>query len=187
MYERGSVCVRTRAAAHPPQACPHRAPTGLVCCTAAIQQEEELSSSCAQVSRLRAQVRAEAQHQHGVQQDVLVEASLQEPHLNMGAQMHLGPGSMQLQPELAAGPRPGASFYLSSSQVRPPGSYTCRSTSLFLRWSLWKSRRALTRASYSAELRLPASSIRCGWWGSGEEGTQLCWRSLCLWIPTAQS
>lgn len=52
----------------------------------------------------------------------------------------------------------------------PPGSHTCRSPSLFLRCSLWKSRRALTRASYSAELRLPASSVRCGWWGSGEEG-----------------
>lgn len=53
---------------------------------------------------LGAQVWAEAQHQHGVQQDVLVKASLQEPHLNMGSQNHPGTGLVQLQPELATGP-----------------------------------------------------------------------------------
>lgn len=65
-------------------------------------------------------------------------------------------------------------------QALTPGSHTCRSPSLSLRCSLWKSRRALTWASYSAELRLPASSIRCGWWGSREEGTQLLGKSLSL-------
>lgn len=65
-------------------------------------------------------------------------------------------------------------------QARTPGSHTCWSPSLSLRCSLWKSRRALTWASYSAELRLPASSIRCGWWGSREEGAQLLGKSLSL-------
>lgn len=71
-------------------------------------------------------------------------------------------------------------------QARTPGSHTCRSPSLSLRCSLWKSRRALTWASYSAELRLPASIIKCGWWGSREEETQLL-ESPCLWTPVAQS
>lgn len=98
--------MRVRACCSPPQTavppspslCPRCAPTGLVCYTAAIQQEQELPGSCAQVSRLGTQVRAEAQHQHRVQQDVLMEASLQEPHLNMGPQSHSGPGLVQLQP-----------------------------------------------------------------------------------------
>lgn len=108
-----SVCAHTAAHLRPaaPQACPVP-PTSLVCCSAAIQQEEELPCSCAQVSRLGAQVWAEAQHQHRVQQDVLVEASLQEPHLNMGAQSHPGPGLVQLPPGLAAALSPGAFFYL---------------------------------------------------------------------------
>ena len=83
----------------PPTPCP----TGLVCHTTAIQQEEELPCSCAQVSGLGTQVRAEAQHQHRVQQDVLVEASLQEAHLSTGALSHPGPGFLKFPPGLAAG------------------------------------------------------------------------------------
>lgn len=89
---------------------PTLSPTGLVCCTAAIQQEEELPCGGAQVPRLGAQVRAEAQPQHRVQQDVLVEASLQEPHLNTGAQSPWARPGLP-PPGLAAGLSPGAFSY----------------------------------------------------------------------------
>ena len=101
----------------PPTPCP----PGLVCHTTAIQQEEELPCSCAQVSGLGAQVRAEAQHQHGVQQDILVEASLQEAHLSMGALSHPGPGFLKFPPGLAAGPSPGTFVHA----IHPDGAPFC--------------------------------------------------------------
>lgn len=78
---RGCPVLTCDQAPHPSPGPSPGSPTGLVCCAAAIQQEEQLPGSCAQVSGTGAQVRAEAQHQHWVQQDVLVEAALEEPHL----------------------------------------------------------------------------------------------------------
>ena len=106
---------------HPTPSPPTPCPTGLVCHTTAIQQEEELPCSCAQVSGLGAQVRAEAQHQHGVQQDILVEASLQEAHLSMGALSHPGPGFLKFPPGLAAGPSPGTFVHA----IHPDGAPFC--------------------------------------------------------------
>lgn len=85
-------------------------PTGLVCCAAAIQQKEKLPGSCAQVSRPGAQIRAETQYQHRVQQDVLVETSLQEPHLSIGAPNQIGPSFSAALSRVGSGTWP--CFYL---------------------------------------------------------------------------